>query len=189
MDTWYERLTTLDAMFLELEDRTSHMHVGAVALFEGPPPPYRDFLALIEARLEDVPRYRQRIMTVPLKQGRPVWIDETQFDLEYHVRHTALPSPGGEEELKRLVGRLFSQALDRDKPLWELRLVEGFGGDGSAGDGRTPKAGASGDRFAIISKTHHCMLDGISGVDLATVLLDTEPSTEAPAAPAEWKPR
>src|SRR6266849_3803426 len=174
MDTsWYERLTTLDAMFLELEDRTSHMHVGAVALFEGPPPPYLDFLALIEARLEDVPRYRQRIMTVPLKQGRPVWIVGTQFDLEYHVRHTALPSPGGEEELKRLVGRLFSQALDRDKPLWEMWLVEGLGND----------------RFAVISKTHHCMLDGISCVDLATVLMDTEPATEAPAAPAEWEPR
>jgi diacylglycerol O-acyltransferase len=173
MDTWYERLTTLDAMFLDLEDRTSHMHVGAVALFEGPPPPYRDFLALIEARLEDVPRYRQRIMTVPLKQGRPVWIDETQFDLEYHVRHTALPSPGGEEELKRLVGRLFSQALDRDKPLWEMWLVEGLGED----------------RFAVVSKTHHCMIDGVSGVDLAAVLMDPEPSSTPPPVPTPWKPR
>jgi|SRR5712691_4062064 len=173
MDTWYERLTTLDAMFLELEDRTSHMHVGAVALFEGPPPPYRDFLALIEARLEDVPRYRQRIMTVPLKQGRPVWIDETQFDLEYHVRHTALPSPGGEEELKRLVGRLFSQALDRDKPLWEMWLVEGLGED----------------HFAVVSKTHHCMIDGVSGVDLAAVLMDPEPSSTPPPVPTPWKPR
>src|SRR5216684_999737 len=189
MGTWFERLSSLDSLFLELEDRTAHMHVGAGAVFEGKAPPYRDFLQLIEARLHQVPRYRQRVQFVPFKQGRPVWIDESQFDLEYHVRHTALPAPGGDEELKRLAGRLFSQALDRDKPLWELWLVEGLGGDGSAGDGRTPKAGASGDRFAIISKTHHCMLDGISGVDLATVLMDTEPSTEAPAAPAEWKPR
>src|SRR5713101_706730 len=169
MGTWFERLSSLDSLFLELEDRTAHMHVGAVAVFEGKAPPYRDLLQLIEARLHRVPRYRQRVQFVPFKQGRPVWIDESQFDLEYHVRHTALPAPGGDEELKRLAGRLFSQALDRDKPLWELWLVEGLGGDGSAGDGRTPKAGASGDRFAIISKTHHCMLDGISGVEHAVV--------------------
>src|SRR5437867_12435034 len=115
MDTWYERLSTLDSLFLEIEDRSAHMHVGAVAIFEGPPPPYRDFLALIEARLEDVPRYRQRIMTVPLRQGRPVWIDETQFDFGYHVRHTPPPAPGGEDALNPLAGRLFSQALDRDR--------------------------------------------------------------------------
>jgi diacylglycerol O-acyltransferase / wax synthase len=173
MDTWYERLSTLDSLFLELEDRTVHMHVGAVAIFEGPPPPYRDLLALIEARLEHVPRYRQRVMSVPLKQGRPVWIDETQFDLEYHVRHTALPAPGGEAELKKLVGRLFSQALDREKPLWEMWLVEGLGDS----------------RFAIVSKTHHCMLDGVSGVDLATVLMDPEPVSAPPPAPAPWTPR
>src|SRR3954468_16280139 len=146
MEAWYERLTSLDNLFLELEDRTTHMHVGAVATFEGPPPPHRDLLALIAARLENVPPSRQRALLVPFKQGRPVWVDETQFDLEYHVRHTALPAPGGEPELKRLAGRLFSQALDRGKPLWEMWLVEGVG------EGR----------FAIVSKTHHCMLDGIS---------------------------
>ncbi|TMA14987.1 MAG: wax ester/triacylglycerol synthase family O-acyltransferase, partial [Deltaproteobacteria bacterium] len=165
MEKWSERLSTLDALFLELEDRTTHMHVGAVAEFEGKPPPYRDLLALIDARLDQ-----------PLGQGRPVWVDETQFDLEYHVRHTALPAPGGEEELKRLAGRLFSQALDRDKPLWEMWLVEGLGNE-------------KGERFAIISKTHHCMLDGISGVDLATVLMDTEPSTNPPPPAAAWEPR
>src|SRR3954470_24610722 len=126
MEKWFERLSTLDALFLELEDRTTHMHVGAVAVFEGKPPPYRDLLALIEARLDQVPRYRQRVVFVPFKQGRPVWVDESQFDLEYHVRHTALPPPGGEEELKKLAGRLLSQQLDRDKPLWELWLVEGL---------------------------------------------------------------
>ncbi len=173
METWYERLSALDALFLDLEDRSAHMHVGAVATFEGPSPPYRDLLALIESRIERVPRYRQRVMFVPLGQGRPVWVDETQFDLEYHVRHTGLPPPGGEEELKRLAGRLLSQALDREKPLWELWLVEGLG------DGR----------FAVVSKTHHCMLDGISGVDLATVLMDTEPVSAPPPPPAPWTPR
>ena len=173
MDTWYERLTALDSLFLALEDRSAHMHVGAVAIFEGPPPPYADLLRLIEARLERVPRYRQRILAVPLSQGRPVWIDETQFDLEYHVRHTALPSPGGEAELKKLAARLLSQQLDRDKPLWEMWLVEGLGDA----------------RFAVISKTHHCMLDGISGVDLATVLMDAEPTSRAPPPPPPWTPR
>src|SRR5476649_147428 len=173
MDTWYERLSTVDSLFLDLEDRTAHMHVGACAIFDGTPPPFRDVLRLVESRLSQVPRYRQRVLQVPLKQGRPVWIDETQFDLEYHVRRTALPAPGGETELKKLVSRLFSQQLDRDKPLWELWLVEGVGED----------------RFAIVSKTHHCMLDGVSGVDLATVLLDTEPDA-APPEPAEpWVPR
>ena len=117
---WYERLSSIDSLFLELEDRTSHMHVGAVATFEGPPPPYADFLRLIDARLEHVPRYRQRVMSVPAKAGRPVWVDETQFDLEYHARHTALPAPGGEKELKKLAARLLSQALDRDKPLYDV---------------------------------------------------------------------
>lgn len=173
MGTWYERLSALDSLFLELEDRSAHMHVGAVALFQGPPPPYSDVLALIGARLERVPRYRQRVLQVPFKQGRPVWIDEAQFDLEYHVRRTALPAPGGEAELKRLAARLLSQQLDRDKPLWEMWLVEGLD------DGR----------FAILSKTHHCMLDGIAGMDLATVLLDSEPASAPPPPPAPWTPR
>ena len=167
MDAWYERLSMLDSLFLDLEERTAHMHVGAVAIFEGPPPPYRDFLRLVEARLENVPRYRQRVMFVPLKQGRPVWVDETQFDLEYHVRHTALPAPGGEAELRKLAGRLFSQALDRDKPLWELWLVEGLGDS----------------RFAIISKTHHAMIDGVAGVDLATIRWTPSPPRPRPPRP------
>src|SRR5438552_13959531 len=173
METWFERLSTLDALFLELEDRTTHMHVGAVAVFEGAAPPYADLLRLVESRLDRVPRYRQRVQFVPFKQGRPVWIDESQFDLEYHVRHTALPAPGGDAELKKLAARLFSQALDRDKPLWELWLVEGL----------------DQQRFGLISKTHHCMIDGISGVDLATVLMDAEPSSEVPPPPPEWSTR
>ena len=173
METWFERLSMLDALFLDLENRTSHMHVGAVAVFEGPKPPYRDLLALIAARLESVPRYRQRVQFVPFRQGRPVWVDESQFDLEYHVRHTALPAPGGDAELRKLASRLLSQRLDRDKPLWELWLVEGVG------EGK----------FAVVSKTHHCMLDGVSGVDLATVLMDTEPSSTPPVPGAAWTPR
>src|SRR5438309_9639077 len=113
METWYERLSTLDSLFLELEDRSAHMHVGAVAIFEGPPPPYRDLLALIEARPHHVPRYRQRVRFAPLKQARPVWADDTQFDLEHHDRHTALPTPAGAAELQKLVGRRFAQALNR----------------------------------------------------------------------------
>ena len=179
METWFERLSTLDSLFLELEDRTTHMHVGAVAIFEGPPPPYRDLLALIDARLDSVPRYRQRVQFVPFRQGRPVWVDESQFDLEYHLRRTALPAPGGEHELRKLSGRLLSQALDRDKPLWEMYLVEGLGPDGTQ----------EGGRFAIVSKTHHCMLDGVSGVDLATVLMDTEPNSTPPDKPEPWAPR
>lgn len=172
--TWFEPLSSLDATFLHLENRAAHMHVGAMAIFEGPAPSYTDVLALIESRLELVPRYRQRLAFVPLGQGRPVWVDDGEFDLGYHVRHTALPAPGGEEQLKRLAGRLLSQQLDRDKPLWELWVVEGLG------DGR----------FAVISKTHHCMVDGISGVDIAAVLMDGEPRSEAPPPPkSAWKPR
>src|SRR5947209_1911864 len=126
---WFERMSALDATFLHLEDRAAHMHVGGLVLCEGPPPGYREVLALIESRLHLVPRYRQRLLEVPLHAGRPVWVDEAQFDLEYHVRHTALPPPGGLEQLKKLAGRLLSQALDRDKPLWELWFVEGLGPD------------------------------------------------------------
>src|SRR5215467_12495058 len=107
--TWSERLTGLDAAFLHLEDRTAHMHVGGVAIYEGPVPPYEDVVALIASRLDRVPRYRQRLAFVPFNLGRPVWVDDAEFDLEYHVRHTALPAPGGDEQLRRLAGRLFAQ--------------------------------------------------------------------------------
>jgi diacylglycerol O-acyltransferase len=147
--------------------------VGAVAIFEGKAPAYRDLIALIASRLDRAPRYRQRLAFVPLGLGRPVWIDDANLDLEYHVRHTALPPPGGAEPLKKLAARIFAQRLDRDRPLWELWLVEGL----------------AGDRFAVISKTHHCMLDGVSGADLATVLLGVDPDDVAPAEPAPWTPR
>lgn len=169
-----ERLTGLDASFLHLEDDAAHMHVASVMLFEGQAPPYVEFLENIERRLHLVPRYRQRLAFVPLSQGRPKWVDDPSLNLRYHVRHTALPAPGGEVELRALAGRVFSQQLDRDKPLWELWLVDGL----------------EGNRFAILAKTHHALVDGISGVDIVTVLFDTKPEPEAPPAPSErWLPR
>ena len=149
-----DRLTGLDASFLHLEDSASHMHVASVMLFEGPPPPYEDLLEAIERRLGLVPRYRQRLAFVPLAQGRPRWVDDPHLNLRYHVRSTALPGPGSEEQLKDLAGRVFAQQLDRDKPLWEIWLVEGL----------------EGDRFAMLSKTHHALVDGISGVDILSLI-------------------
>jgi diacylglycerol O-acyltransferase / wax synthase len=169
-----DRLTALDSSFLHLEDAASHMHVASVMLFQGDPPPYEELLEAIERRLHLVPRYRQRLAYVPLAQGRPKWVDDPHLNLRYHVRSTALPSPGSEDRLKALAGRVFSQQLDRDKPLWEIWLVEGV----------------EGGRFAVLAKTHHALVDGISGVDIVTVLFDTSPEPAAPPDPGErWLPR
>jgi diacylglycerol O-acyltransferase len=169
-----DRLTGLDSSFLHLEDDSSHMHVASVMLFEGPPPPYDDLLAAFERRLPLVPRYRQRLAFVPLGQGRPRWVDDPHLNLRYHVRSTALPSPGSEQQLQDLAGRVFSQQLDRDKPLWEVWLVEGV----------------EGDRFALLAKTHHALVDGISGMDIVSVLFDTSAEPAAPTAPGDrWLPR
>jgi diacylglycerol O-acyltransferase / wax synthase len=166
-----DRLSGLDSSFLHLEGDATHMHVGACAVFEGPPPSYDELADAITSRLHLVPRYRQRLAFVPMEQGRPVWVDDPHFNVRFHIRHTALPRPGEEDELKRLAGRVFSQSLDRSKPLWELWLVEGLA------DGR----------FALISKTHHALVDGVSGVDIATVLFDASPDP-VPVAPPdhEW---
>jgi diacylglycerol O-acyltransferase / wax synthase len=166
-----DRLTGLDASFLHLEDESAHMHVAAVMIFEGPPPHHDDVVDGIRTRLHLVPRYRQKLAFVPLGQGRPRWVDDPHFNLRYHVRHTALPEPGTEDQLKRLAGRVFSQRLDRDKPLWEMWVVEGLDG---------------GDRFAVLSKTHHALVDGVSGIDIMSVLFDTKPEPDAPP-PAEKK--
>jgi diacylglycerol O-acyltransferase / wax synthase len=169
-----DRLTGLDASFLHLEDASSHMHVGGVMIFEGPPPAYPDLLDAVERRLHLVPRYRQRLAFVPLGQGRPRWVDDPHFNLRYHIRSTALASPGSERQLKDMAGRVFSQQLDRDKPLWEVWLIEGLGDD----------------RFAVLSKTHHALVDGISGVDIMSVLFDTSPEPAAPTDPGDrWLPR
>ncbi len=154
-----DRLTATDASFLSEERAGAHMHVGALLMFEGPPPTYDEVTEHIRSRLHLVPRYRQKLAFPPLETGRPLWVDDPRFNLEYHVRHTALPKPGSTAQLRQLAGRIFSQRLDRSKPLWELWLVQGL----------TDK------RFALISKTHHSMVDGISGVDLATVLFDLSP--------------
>ncbi len=169
-----DRLTGLDSSFLHLERDAAHMHVAGCMVFEGEPPTYDELIDQIAGRLHLVPRYRQRLAFVPFNQGRPVWVDDPHFNIAFHVRHTALPSPGGDTQLKRLTGRVFSQALDRSRPLWEIWLVEGL----------------SDGRFALLSKTHHALVDGVSGVDIITVLFDTSPDP-VPVAPPEnqWVPR
>ena len=153
-----DRLTSTDASFLHQEGRSSHMHIGGVLIFEGPPPEFADYLDHVRSRLHLVPRYRQKLVIPPLESGRPLWVDDPSFNLEYHVRHSALPAPGGEAQLFRLAGRIASQQLDRSRPLWESWMIEGL----------------EDERFALIFKTHHSLVDGVSGVDLATVLFDVE---------------
>jgi diacylglycerol O-acyltransferase len=167
-----DRLTSIDASFLHQEGRASHMHIGGLLIFEGPAPKFDDFLDHVRGRLHLVPRYRQKLATPPLETGRPLWVDDPDFNLEYHVRHTALPPPGTEEELFVLTSRVASQQLDRSKPLWEFWLVEGLA------DGR----------FGLISKTHHALVDGVSGVDLATVLFDVERKPHRPPPDTQLQP-
>jgi diacylglycerol O-acyltransferase len=170
----HDRLTGLDSSFLHLERDAAHMHVAGCMVFDGQAPGYDELVEQISSRLHLVPRYRQRLAFVPLNQGRPVWVDDPHFNVNFHVRHTALPRPGGDEQLKRLSGRVFSQSLDRSRPLWEIWLVEGL----------------ADDRFALLSKTHHALVDGISGVDIATVLFDASPYPMPVAPPDhEWVPR
>ena len=169
-----DRLTALDAGFLHLERSGAHMHVAAIFVFDGEPPAYDELVEAIEARMHLVPRYRQKLAHVPLGQGRPVWVDDPHFNARYHLRHSALPAPGSDEQLKNLAGRLFASPLDRTKPLWELNLVEGL----------------DGGRFAIISKTHHALVDGVSGVDITSVIFDTSPDPSPVGAEARaWLAR
>ena len=160
-----QTMSPLDASFLHIEDAVTHMHIGSVGLFEGPPPGPGEVKQAVAARLPLVPRYRQKVRFVPLALGRPTWVDDPHFNLDYHVRRTALPAPGGHEELRNLVGRVMSQQLDRSKPLWELWVAEGLD-DGC---------------WALISKTHHCMVDGVSATDLLSVILTDEREVESPA--------
>ena len=168
-----DRLTGLDASFLALEKAGAHMHVGSVLVFDGDPPAYEDLLELIESRLHQVPRYRQKLAFPPLAQARPVWVDDPHFNVGYHVRHTALPAPAGEHELRRLAGRVFAQQLDRSKPLWEIWLVDRVGDDS----------------FALVCKTHHALVDGISGVDIMAVLFDLERDPPERDPGPTWYPR
>ena len=168
-----DRLTAIDASFLHQEGPSSHMHVGALARFEGPPPPFDELLDSLRMRLHLVPRYRQRLQVPPAGTGRPLWVDDPTFNIEYHVRQTALPRPGSDRQLLRLTGRIFSQQLDRARPLWEVWVVEGLEGGG----------------FALISKTHHAMIDGIAGVDIAQVMFDLAPvPADIPHPDEPWQP-
>ena len=167
----HDRLSPLDSWFLYFEDGTNHMHVASVAIFEGPAPTDEELLAATAAKLPLIPRYRQKVRFVPLSMGRPVWVDDPAFDLTHHVRRVALPPPGGRAELARLMGVLMAQELDRRRPLWETWTVDGLE------DGR----------WAVISKVHHCMVDGVSGVDLLGVMLDHQPEP-SPPVPDDWHP-
>jgi WS/DGAT/MGAT family acyltransferase len=166
-----ERLSSQDAAFLHLEDAVSHMHIGSIAVFEGPAPAPAALRRMLEAHLPRVPRYRQRVHFIPLALGRPVWIDDPHFNFDYHVRRTALPHPGGDVELRNLVGRVMSQQLDRHKPLWEMWVVEGLG------------AG----RWALLNKIHHSLVDGVSATELLSTMLDTERHPPLPPPPY-WEP-
>jgi diacylglycerol O-acyltransferase / wax synthase len=168
-----DRLSGLDASFLHLEQGGAHMHVASTLIFDGPKPDYEEFCEHVASRLHLVPRFRQKLRFVPFEISRPAWEDDPHLNLEYHVRQTALPPPGSEEQLRVLAARIFSQALDRSKPLWELWLVDGLGGD----------------RFAVVGKSHHALVDGISGVDITTVLFDTKREPGGPPEPPdEWLP-
>lgn len=165
-------MSPLDSWFLQVERSTQQLHVGSALLFAGPPPSYDDLCATITARLDRAPRYRQRFRRVPLELGRPVWVDDVHFRIDHHVLRAALPTPGSESQLRELAGRIMSQSLDLTRPLWEMWLVEGLA------DGR----------WALLNKSHHALMDGISGTDLMGVVLDRRKETKPPAA-STWQPR
>ncbi len=167
-----ERMSAQDASFLHIENDSSPMHVGGVSIFEGPPPAFEEFQAMIASKLPLVPRYRQTVRFVPAALSRPVWVDDRHFNLAYHVRRTALPQPGGDEELKTLTARVMSQNLDRAKPLWEIWVVEGL----------------DDNRWALLSKVHHCMVDGVASTDLMAVLFDAEREPTQAPPPDDWRP-
>ena len=166
-----ERMSTLDAGFFFVEHRNVPMHLGSLMVFEGPAPAYSDLVDLFVAKLPQVPRYRQVVRTVPLHVFRPAWADDENFEIGYHVRHAAVPKPGKARQLRQLAGRIFAQRLDRDRPLWEVWLLEGI----------------EGGRWALISKVHHAMVDGVGGTDLMTVMFDLSPDADR-AAPGSWAP-
>lgn len=165
-----EHLTPLDDTFVVLERDNLPMHIGSLSVFSGPAPSYRELLGFLDGRLDRIPRYRQVISRMPLHVGPPVWLDDKRFHLPYHVRHTAIPSPGDDEQLRTLAGRVLSLRLDMARPPWEMWLVEGL----------------SGNRFAIVNKVHHAMVDGMSGADLMEVTLDPDPQRPE-SEPSRWQ--
>lgn len=175
----YERLTALDNSFLILEGPNAYMHVASTMVFDAGPLRREDggidadaLKERIGASLHRIPRYRQKLAWIPF-ENHPVWVDDDCFSLDYHVRHTALPRPGSEEQLKRLSSRIMQQHLDRARPLWEIWVVEGL----------------DKERFALITKVHHCMVDGVSGVDLMKVLMSPTPDAPRPEDPPRFVPR
>ena len=166
-----DHMSALDSTFLHAEDGITHMHIGSCAIFDGPRPGFDEILALIAGKLPQIPRYRQKVRFVPGDIGLPVWVDDGAFDLAYHVRHTALPEPASVADLDTVIGRVMSQELDRSRPLWEAWMIDGL-----------PE-----DRWALVSKVHHCMVDGVAGADLMTTLLDDR-ADAAPPEPDTWVP-
>ena len=164
-----EWMSAIDSSFLHVENDTTPMHIGGVSIFEGPPPPFEDLRAMVEGKLGLVPRYRQKVRFVPLGAGPPVWVEDPHFSIDYHLRHSALPAAGSDEQLRQMAARIFSQHLDRNKPLWELWMLEGLH------DGR----------WALLSKVHHCMVDGVAATDLMSVMFS---DTVMPAVPGSFSP-
>ncbi len=178
--TTYERLTAADTVFLRIETAHEPQHVGSLSVFDGGRlrdgsgrVRFEELRAHVARRLPRVPRLRQRIMEVPFGQGRPVWVDDDAFDIEYHVRLTALPRPGDDDQLSTLMARIQSLALDRRRPLWEMWFIDGL----------------AGDAIGLVIKTHHALGDGIANVDLALALVDLEPDPREEAEPAAWRAR
>ena len=178
-EPYYERLTAMDTSFLVLEKPWSPLHVSATLIYETGPLQRPDggvdidaYRAATESVLHLIPRYRQKLQWIPVA-GHPVWVDDAEFNLDYHVRHSSLPRPGTEDQLKRLSARIMAQPLDHSKPLWEAWVVEGL----------------EGNRFAVISKIHHCMVDGTAGTDLAQILHSTDPNEERVHKAPVWSPR
>jgi diacylglycerol O-acyltransferase / wax synthase len=172
-----EWMSAIDSSFLHIENDTTPMHIGGVSIFAGPPPPFEDLREMVAGKLDLVPRYRQKVRFVPLAAGPPAWVEDPHFSLDYHLRHTAIPAPGSEQQLRQMASRVFSQHLDRNKPLWELWFVEGL----------------QEGRWALLSKVHHCMVDGVAATDLMSVMFsDTTahgPAKEfsAPPEPSGWE--
>jgi diacylglycerol O-acyltransferase len=162
-------MSPMDASFLHLEGPANPMHIGGVSIFEGPAPPFEQLEEMVEGKLDLVPRYRQKVRFIPLGLGRPVWVDDPRFNLSYHLRHSALPPPGADDQLRRTAARIFAQRLDRTKPLWEIWMLEGL----------------AKSRWALLSKVHHCMVDGVSATDLMAVMFGGD---DAQAAVEPWLP-
>ncbi len=165
-----QSMSAQDAVFLHVENDVTPMHIGGVSIFEGPPPAFEELRAMVESKLDHTPRYRQKVRFVPLGISEPVWVDDPYFDVGYHLRHSAIPSPGTEAQLRTMAARVFSQHLDRARPLWEIWMVEGL----------------SNKRWALLSKVHHCMVDGVAATDLMSVMFD-DAATPVPAV--RWVPQ